>query len=350
MDYRAICLYVGKYRVNQLTVVGLAAESFWRLAFHERRGIAALVWSDVKTIQVRDVVRNGRQFKSLEVALSREDSQLALRAAIATVDAVELHGLRILDAIVPQKGGSGVSVGEHDLVCERRQCAVGKTSVEVKFRRIVAASMLQRVRVQVCGETWKLVAHVDREGQPYCKKSGFVERVCILLCWGPGPSDPFALSDWSHSYAEATSLDTQHWEVWWGWARAAGPARTLAKPQVKAQAKTAARAHAAAAGRVKAAARARRSDFECMYRKLRKVRKHGKEMRSISDLLKFAHTLKAQKAKPTIEERMPAWAKRWSWPASSWGQDEAVASGSGGGSAGYVATSAALCDFYDWVM
>ena len=164
MDYRAICLHVGKYRVNQLTVVGLAAESVWRMAFHERRGIAALVWSDVQTIQVRDVVRNGRHLSSLEVALSREDSQLALRAAIAIVDAVELYGLRILDAIVSQKGGSDVSVGEHDLVCEQRQFAVGKTSVEVKLRRIVAASMLQRVRAQVRGVTWKLLAHVDREG------------------------------------------------------------------------------------------------------------------------------------------------------------------------------------------
>ena len=42
MDYRREELKVGKYRVKQLTVVGVAAESFWSLAFHERRGLSNL--------------------------------------------------------------------------------------------------------------------------------------------------------------------------------------------------------------------------------------------------------------------------------------------------------------------
>ena len=33
MDYRAYKLIVGKYRVNQLTVVGVATKVVWRKAF-----------------------------------------------------------------------------------------------------------------------------------------------------------------------------------------------------------------------------------------------------------------------------------------------------------------------------
>ena len=40
MDYRAHKLIIGKDRVNQLTVVGVAAEVVWKLAFHERRGLS----------------------------------------------------------------------------------------------------------------------------------------------------------------------------------------------------------------------------------------------------------------------------------------------------------------------
>ena len=40
MDYRECKLLIGKHRVNQLTVVGVAAEVVWKEAFHERRGLS----------------------------------------------------------------------------------------------------------------------------------------------------------------------------------------------------------------------------------------------------------------------------------------------------------------------
>ena len=39
VDFREVELFINKERVNQLCVVGVAAERFWELAFHERRGL-----------------------------------------------------------------------------------------------------------------------------------------------------------------------------------------------------------------------------------------------------------------------------------------------------------------------
>ena len=57
LDFRDVKLYVDGERVQQLFVVSLAAERFWWLAFHERRGMNALDWSDVQSVEVRSVLR-----------------------------------------------------------------------------------------------------------------------------------------------------------------------------------------------------------------------------------------------------------------------------------------------------
>ena len=64
MDYRKERVYLNKHRVKQLTVVGKACEAFWYLAFHKRRGMSALLWSDVKTVELQHVVVKGRQKRS----------------------------------------------------------------------------------------------------------------------------------------------------------------------------------------------------------------------------------------------------------------------------------------------
>ena len=57
LDFRKAKLFVDGARVTQLLVVSLAAERFWWLAFHERRGMNALDWSDVQSVEVRSVLR-----------------------------------------------------------------------------------------------------------------------------------------------------------------------------------------------------------------------------------------------------------------------------------------------------
>ena len=289
-----------------MTVMGVAASEFWRLAFRGRKRISACVWSDVQIVELRDVVKDGRKYGTLEVAVTREDSQLALRAAIASVEAIEEHGLRILDAIATQKGEHGRSVGEHDLVCERRQGPAGKTSVEVKFRRMTHASMLHEVRRQLRQEAWRLFEHANSAGHSCARAHGFAEQAYVLLCWGPGPSTAYALGDWTKSFAEvipahAPGNTAECWKTLWGWA--------LAQPQARAQAKAAAKAQAAAVALAKAKAQAKQTAFKRHYAKLRQVIiKHGKDMRSVPDLLKLANTAKAKTVRPTIGERMPVWA------------------------------------------
>jgi uncharacterized protein YktB (UPF0637 family) len=43
LDFREVKLFVDGERVKQLLVVSLAAERFWWLALHERRGMNAFV-------------------------------------------------------------------------------------------------------------------------------------------------------------------------------------------------------------------------------------------------------------------------------------------------------------------
>ena len=157
MDYRREKLYVNKYRVKQPCVVGKAAESFWPLASHKRRGMSSLVWSNVVTMELGDVVLRGRKKATLEVGLSRADSELALRAAHAVVNLLERNGFRVLDVAVAQNDGKGDLVGEHDLVCERRRGPSGRSPAEVKLRQLKTKALkLRTVRRQVQQEAWKL--------------------------------------------------------------------------------------------------------------------------------------------------------------------------------------------------
>ena len=127
IDFRSTRLFVDGHRVKQLLVVSLAAERFWRLAFHERHGLNGLTWNDVPTIQVRNVVivagvgvaTRKRKLDAVEVELKREDSMLALRVARDVARLLEKRDYRILDAVVPQLNKDKDRVGEHDLVCEQ---------------------------------------------------------------------------------------------------------------------------------------------------------------------------------------------------------------------------------------
>ena len=57
MDYRRYHLQIGTARVNQLTVVGVAAERVWKLAFHERRGLSNVQLADIASVTLNHVDR-----------------------------------------------------------------------------------------------------------------------------------------------------------------------------------------------------------------------------------------------------------------------------------------------------
>ena len=117
LKYRDVKLYVNGYRVKQLFVVSLAAEKLWKLAFHDGRGLNSVRCTDVKTVVARNVVRvtgvgrakkkNLRKLSSVELELTPEDAEMALRAGHHVVDLIEDAGYRIVDAIVPQLDKAG---------------------------------------------------------------------------------------------------------------------------------------------------------------------------------------------------------------------------------------------------
>ena len=72
-------------------------------------------------------------------------------------------------------------------------------------------------------------------------------------------------------------------------------------------------------------------------------------MRSVSDLLKGVNNSKCRKVRPTINQTMDVWARKYKWAAGSWVKDKACGSSRGGGCPGYAATYEALSDIYDEV-
>ena len=74
--------------------------------------------------------------------------------------------------------------------------------------------------------------------------------------------------------------------------------------------------------------------------------RRGKEMRSVSDLLKGMGSMKSKRARPTINQKILVWARKFKWADGSWATDAACGSSKGGGSPGYAATYEALSDIY----
>ena len=90
--------------------------------------------------------------------------------------------------------------------------------------------------------------------------------------------------------------------------------------------------------------------FDRAYAQCRTVVTHGREMRSVSDLLNGVRTDRARRVRPTIGEKLGVWQRRWQWPPRSYDTDARAASRSGGGSYGYVATKPALSDIHEFVL
>jgi hypothetical protein len=360
MDYRTERLFLGKHRVKQLCVVGVAAERFWELAFRRRRGMSSLVSSDVATVELRGVVMNGRKKKKVDVGLTGADSELALRVAQATVRLAERHGFRVLNAVVPQKDSEGVVVGEHDLLCERQRALQGLSSWEVKLRQLKTRGLkLATVRRQVQTAAWRgrsgRMWPVARE-QGVNRKKDCVERVSVLMVWGPG--DDNALGDWSDVYAEAIpasvgSNDPGDWTPVWGWKNplVVRAALRINKTSVlKARARLAATAKAKAEAQT-AAVRKRKQEFDAEYADVRKCTLNRRQMGSVSDLLNQVDTAACRRVRPSVGQKLrpSVWPRKWGWCVADYGKHKACAARSGGGEEGHCATKACLSDIYDFV-
>ena len=126
LDYKEQKIYLNGYVVGPLTIIGLAAELFWRLAVHDRRGFNALTWTNVQAVEIRNAVVNERSRSSLVVAVPRKDAEKALRVSRVVAERLEQSGFRILDAIVAQWDASGRKVGSR--ISKARSYALAKYS------------------------------------------------------------------------------------------------------------------------------------------------------------------------------------------------------------------------------
>ena len=64
-------------------------------------------------------------------------------------DSLLAQGFFLLDAIVRQRDKNGQIVGDHDLVGERRSAGDGRSSIEVKFKRILTDAVREKAREQM---------------------------------------------------------------------------------------------------------------------------------------------------------------------------------------------------------
>lgn len=352
LTYRLLKLYVDGHRIKQLFVVSLAVEKLWKLAFHDKRGLNSLRCGDIKTVVARNVIqitgadhsKDWRKRSSVELELTPDDANLAFRVAHGVVDLIENAGSRIFDAIVPQLNKARKRVGEHDLKCEEKGGS-GIESWEVKLRNVVSGKLLPKVRKQIQELSWKLWPAAQEDPD-----TNWTKRVCLLLRWQDSDRQMTVSENWVASYAEsipgtAESNSPDQWKPLWGWKASM---QSAAAKKAKAKAKVLAKNRLQAQAKAKAQAL---KEFDCLWVKCRRVVISAKEMRSVSDMLIRVKTAKSTRIKPNLHQRLPSYAKKWSWPAMSFAQDESSKCGSttGGGRQGWVATYKAMHDIFEFV-
>ena len=204
------------WRVAFLCVVGFAAERFWDLAIHGRKGFNALAWHSVTSVTIRDVVVNGKAKAEVDVDVPRPDAELAYRVARAVCLRLQKAGFFLLDAIRPQANDAATeekdrkkSVGEHDLIGERRSLK-GRSSIEVKLRTVKKDSFLPNVRRQIQNSAHKLWPAATAK-----PNHGWAERVVVLVRFSHAEAE-----DWE-IYCEALSVGhknlPENWEPLFGW-------------------------------------------------------------------------------------------------------------------------------------
>lgn len=211
-------VFVDGQLVTRLRVLGLVVEAFLRLAFNDKKGLNALRFDLVRNIFMNGCTVSGRrQEGALSLDVSEDLSALGYLLACDICDRLENRGFRILDAISKVSVGKK-KLGEHDLVCERRNVFdKGKTSVEIKLRHVaVPDRCLGQLRLNLRDEAVSESALWQHllENEP----ENWRER-CVLLYDFPTESSP----KWRNSYCEACAGKDGRWTTLWGWPAAEAP-------------------------------------------------------------------------------------------------------------------------------
>ena len=339
---------LGKQRVFVLAIIGLAVESFLALAYHSRRGFDVLRWFNVKSVTFRKCSVNGVNKTAADVEVDRTMAERALRIARAIAERLGRFGFRLLDAIVPEYDSWKVSVGEHDLIGDRKGLT-GKSSVEVKLRTIQKDHYVETVRKQVRAEAYHGTSKRFWTTAIEKPQHEWAERVVVMVVFASPLAETF---DIVCEALPAASLPTAaNWSPLFGWPSVKPPAPAPPTRVVAAVPKGSPRTRPAATASSAdgLADRQRKRKIDELYSKVRRYTVHEQEMGSVSDFLNgMAKDGKsaAKRAKPTLGEKMPRWKARFTWPAYSYVKSPKFRSLTGGGKEGYGATKAAPSDMY----
>lgn len=351
---------LGTQRVNVLAVIGLALESFLALAYHSRRGFNVLRWFHVKSVTFRNCEVNGVKKTAADVEVERTMAERALRIARAIAERLERFGFRLFDAVVAEYDSKKISVGEHDLIGERKG-QNGRSSVEVKLRTIKQDHYIETVRKQVRAEAYNGKSKRFWQTAIGKPQHDWAERVVVMGIFASPSAEKFDIV--CEALPAAAAQKTQNWIPLFGWESATPPSpapptrAVVAAPPTRAVVaapKTSPRTRPVVAAAAASSAEGlvdeqRKRKIDELYAKVRKHTMHEQELGSVSDFLtEMAKEGKAaaKRAKPTLGEKMPRWKERFAWPAHSYRKSPKFRAASGGGSDGYGASKSALSDIY----
>jgi hypothetical protein len=342
MDYRVRHVAQHGFRVSRLQVVGIAAEQFLHLGYHQKRiGVGSLQWCDIgHEVRLYDVLVDGRKRKEVSVQVPREDAELALKVAQHLAFVLRQQGFVILDAIVDEEDDTGTCVGQHDAVCERyssQSVLAGHHSVELKLKHIKKEYKREDFRQQMRQQAMKLWKSMLLQNGQYSWRS----RMIVLFEFG-SPMD----LEWKAVRGDIIGLGAADWQSLFGWpgsSSSAGqpkmlplrPAPCLTRPRRKRPFEQLGLQDVAGVKR----------PFEDLG--LEWVTVSGKPMASVSALLTAMKTPAAKKAKGQVGERLKKWwPKKFVWDRSDIGTHASARSSHGGGSDGHVAAENVLRDIY----
>ena len=340
-DYRSIEIYKDDERVSRLQIVGLAAEHFWKLAFNQRRGLNSLAWHDLGgKVCLYNATVNGRRRSELLVQVPQGDAECALKNAAAVADFLLERGFFLLDAVVRQRSKAGHIVGDRDLVGERRSAGDGRSSIEVKFKRILTDAVREKARADMRTDALA-VWHAALEMNSSFKWS---ERVNVLVEFGTAADIAFKAIR-----IDVLGRGSTDWNGLCGW-----PGRPAAVV-VGAGSGGAQRGGGGAAimfgngrrsGSVLASSTKRPLQAILEDKALPWETISGVRMGSVTKFLELTNTPAAKRARPTIGEKLPTWKKRFNWPQNTYNRSNSLGSPGGGGKKQVMASKRALGDIY----
>ena len=216
----------------------------------------------------------------------------------------------------------------------------GKSSIEFKCRTILDDRRRNEFRRQLQKDAYKWWPTAVEK-----RNHGWAERGCVLVEFRTRDADNWSSLRCDILPAESPD-EVSNWRPLFGWASKL--VNNSGAPSVRASEPKQEPPHPRSSQSADPSGNGtRKRAFSSAYAKCRACNVYGQEMRSVSDLVTEVGTPAAKRAKPTIGEKMPVWAKKFKWAPRAWARTPRLGSRTGGGRKGICATKTALEDIHN---